>query len=398
MSNEINKIITATGEKVFTNITPDSTGGLADSLWHIFECVDENYDQKLNVKEISIFNKKVQEYAAKDGDKSELSEDEARMLAENFGIKNTPAMKSLGLTNVDIVKMIMSYTSSEAMIKNIGEALHGKWYNFGFAQPNKELFEALFNELNETNIGYVWGNYPTSLSKDILLFYPENEATKFIDEAFQIMKNKADMKGVKIDTLTNQYSNTKDVEKKAAVIEEMASRIYTADIALMCVLKKANVDKLTYKDISNESKTKIENIATKAGAPITDDLYGDGVLGNTKTVNSSKMQLPAMKILPVLNKVLSNPNLKERAQACVRKEGNYLVVNFPNDKGYQVLAEEYLADERGRTIQDGVIGDGDMSNFVITIYDKLIQDGKQDLLKNEKALEQYIIKLITPEI
>ncbi len=398
MSNEINKIITVTGEKVFTNIMPDSTGALEDSLWHIFECVDENYDQKLSGKEISIFNKKIQEYAAKDGNKSELSEEEVKMLAENYGIKNTSAMKSLGLTNVDIIKMIMSYTSSEAMIKNMGESLHGKWYNFGFVQPNKEKFEALFNELNEANIGYVWGNYPTSLSKDILLFYTENEATKFFDEAFQIMKNKADMKCVKIDTLINQYSNTKDVQKKAAVIEEMSSRIYTADVALMCVLKKANVDKLTYKDISNESKTKIENIATKVGAPITDDLYGDGVLGNTKSVNSSKMQLPAMKILPVLNKVLSNPNLKERAQACVRKEGNYLVVNFPNDKGYQVLAEEYLADERGRTIQDGVIGDGDMSNFVITIYDKLNQDGKQDLLKNEKALEQYIIKLITPEV
>ena len=70
MSNEINKIITVTGEKVFTNIMPDSTGALEDSLWHIFECVDENYDQKLSGKEISIFNKKIQEYAAKDGNKS----------------------------------------------------------------------------------------------------------------------------------------------------------------------------------------------------------------------------------------------------------------------------------------------------------------------------------------
>ena len=128
------------------------------------------------------------------------------------------------------------------------------------------------------------------------------------------------------------------------------------------------------------------------------DLAGDGILGDTESKPTKGSQLPnTEKILNSVNKLLEYPVIREKLQSCVRKEGTYLVIRFPNPKvnNMYIEGENTIVNHTGRIVEDGVVGDGDMSLFVRAIYEQAKSDNRTDIFLDNKKLEQYILYLIS---
>lgn len=399
MVNMSNKITTTTGEKVYLNLESGSTEKMGTGFKSIFDKIDKNHDGKISAEEAGLFNKLVEKYAKKDKNIKELSDNEAMLLADELNIEETPAMKSMGLTKADIVKFIMNYISSDAIAENMGKSLYGEWYKFGFGEADKEEFKKLFNEIDKNNITYVYYQYrKNSLSEDIQNFFDKETSTNMFKKLYAVMLQRAEEKNVPVKYLSDKYNQgikNGDLNLVTKCLDELAHRLFTAETAQIYAIATNKAPA----ELSMKNRLKLEQLAKESNISEInyDDLAGDGILGNSESMPTSKTHKKEVeKILKVVDNMMQSPSVAEKLQAQVRKEGCFLITRFSGASDACIIRENSIVNNAGQLVEDGVVGDGDMSNFVIAIYDRAIKDGKTDVFNDDKKLEQYILSLISP--
>ena len=331
----------------------------------------------ISAKEVSIFNAKLQEYAAKDGNISELSDKEAEALCKELGI------------NKGILFKLMNLLGLNALNKAISEAI-GK-------RKDGAEFEKLISEINGNNINDVLSSYNDgNLIKDIISTY-KTDSFPYLNKLLEPMKEYAENRNIIITTLIEAYNKSvenKDCKAAQDALTEIQKRF---EMSVQAEERAEKYRNLNGKDvITPENKARIENLAKVSGAPITEDLYGDGVLGNTPSKPAKGGDETSTLILNAVNELMEDPVIKERLQACVSKHENIITVILPGGHFKQAVAEGSLDRNQGRLVYQ-VIGDAEMSLFVDAIKEKSQKNSREFIRFDDPVLlKRWILALITP--
>ena len=361
-----------------------------ENIWSVYKSFDTNKNNKLENNEITGFNNIVKQYAGDDV----LDENEQVKLAAKLGVSVQELVKGISLLDADIIAL------------SISNSLHPGI----FGKTDTDTAKTIINKINKNNVGEVWTQYQssvdnklsiakafivkdTSLAKDILDNYSFAEAKSMLKKVMTAMVEKAKELGINVNTLIQKYNNgirNQDKKEIDAAMRETAARL---DYAVrLSIAADVQCEKITHPKLSRKNLAKMAELARQAGAPVTKDIAGDGVLGNTKSVALNEK---AKVVLDVVNELLKNPETKEQLQACVRKEKHCLSVNFPN------RAEDFTNTENGlittNTMKDSVVGDGDMTILVYGIINTMeIEQFKS--YNNKEAVKEFILKQFQPQL
>lgn len=390
-----NKITTSTGEKIYQNLEPGEMNKVKSFYKPIFEKLDTNGDSKISNKEVSVFNKNVEKFAGTDGI---LDDSEADKLAIHYGVEDSSALVALRMNKGDIVKFIMNYTSSDALAENMGVMLHGEWYNFGKSEPDKENFKKMFSEIDKNNVAFTYHNYKyKSLATDIQNNFNKAEAKEMLTNLYNLMKVRAEEKNVPIKYLAAQYEQAVKNGDSGAVIkilDELADRLYNAENTVIYAVAKGGVPW----ELSVDNEATLYNMAKKSNVEKInkEDLAGDGILGNSSSMpTAGTYKKESAKILEIVNKMMQIPAVKEKLQSCVRKEDTYMFVSFSGIETTFITREGIIVNnDNNYLVEEGVVGDGDMSFFVYAIRKQAEKDKQVNIYNDSKAMEQYILSLV----
>ena len=133
-------------------------------------------------------------------------------------------------------------------------------------------------------------------------------------------------------------------------------------------------------------------------------MEGDGILGNTRSVPTKvngKYNRNAALVLQAVNELMQDPIIKEKMQACVRKENDILVTSLPGTHQSVMVTENSLTYKES-SVAHTVVGDSDMSNFIRRILVSAKGENnaglKFDDFEDKEKLKSYIMYLIEPDV
>ena len=358
----------------------------SEDIWHVYKSFNKNGDKIMDAREIESFQKTVKQFA---GD-NVLDNDEQTRLAAKLGVSVDELAKAIRLLDADVIALSLSQTLE--------------------SKSNNATSSKLINKINEDNVTEIWTQYQSSiddknsflrlfmrkdssLAKDILDNYPKNEAKAMLNKVFNAMVQHAREENINISTLVAKYRkalNNFKAEDIDAAMREIASRL---DGAVRSSLSADVMNKkITYPKLSNKNLAKMEYIAKIHKVQVTEDIAGDGVLGNTPSAATNRN---AKVVLDAVNELMKNPKVKEQLSSRVRKEKNCIIVNLPNRAENSILTENGLVTTNAMT--QSTVGDGDMTMFTYTILSNMQKDKFNDF-NNKDAVKEYILNLFQPEL
>ncbi len=364
---------------------------LNSSLWEFYKNFDDNQNNILENKEIEKIKELLLNAAGED---KILDDKELDRISKQYGIPKDIVKKSIITLSADTIADDIQSNLQPGMLKR---------------KDMDAAADLIHNKINKNNVTEIWDRYQlssdiknslfnlvlvsdTSLSTDILKNYPLDEAAKLLKKLVSDMAARAQDAGVDVKDLIQNYNTAlKNNDKKTMdlAVRELGARL-TYDNKLS-VLIKSHVQKIKQADITETNRIEAEYSALNAGLQPTDDIVGDNVLGNTKTKANTK---EAKVVLDILNKLMSESSFKERVDACIKKENNCFGIYFPN------INRSYCTTENGLItsglLEEGVVGDGDMSALVASIMRQMQIDNIKT--SNPQEVEKYIKELFTPKL
>lgn len=388
-----NKIKFQTNNSVYQNNKPYNSVAQNyrnSTVWSVYAKFDTNGNEKLEANEVEKFNSFIQTTAGNDGI---IDSEELKKAAGSLGVSVGDLQKAASLLSSDVI--------ADNLIENFAPRV--------FGSADKENGAKLIRKIDKNNVSEIWSQYQslvdkrnskfgillkdTSLAKDILDNYSFSESAKLLKQIVEAMYSSAREQNIEIKTLVQDYNTAlKNQDKKGmdAAIREMGARLNYAvrmdDRINEHLAKMGDNPKMNNKNLS-----KAKEIAAQYSASVTEDIVGNGKLGDTPSkavTNEGKV------ILDALNVLLANTRTREKIQACMKKDKDCFNVYFPNanvchsSTEYGLITENY--------IQNGVVGDGDMTLLVAAIMRRA--ELENVTLRNSNEAQKYIYELFNPEL
>lgn len=382
LQDSSNVFLNKTNEKIDKNYRNEP-------IWHVLKNFDTNQNEKLETIEINDFIKTILKFAGED---KVLNNDEVKQLAVSMDVSEQDLKKAITLLSSDILADNLISTFNVAMMKKV----------------DTKKAEELLAQIDKNNVSEVWDYYQsmidnknsflgflvrdTSLANDILENYSYKDAAKLLKKLVTVMYQAAKERGIDVSNLIKNYNTALlkgDKKGIDAAIRELSSRLnyntrmnkdINNHIALMNGAK-----------INNTNLEHLKSMSQKSNIEITDDIIGDGVLGNTP---SKALTEEGRVILNAINELMQDETMKEKINACFTKKDNCFEAYFPNANAFVTLTEYGLVTED--VVKNGVIGDGDMSFLVYSIQRYMTVN--KDNLENIQDIKQYIQDLFKPEL
>lgn len=366
-------------------INPENTSTLLttrriESLWNVLGKFDINKaDKKLDKTEISIFNEKIKSAMGSDG---ELSAEELNKLAKELNVSSEDLKEAITIVGADV------------LADNIYAVEHGPFFERADTTKNKMLEQLKY--INKNNVVEVFqyfneahsrgrgvSHLSVALQKTIT---NQAELNKQYDRLEQMLVQRAEELNLDLSYLDEQYHNGKGT--KSDILIDMARQLSLNNEGTARARYRTNTEG-SYA-IRTADKKQMMSTAQKYGLEPTDDLYGNGILGDSPSVALSS---DAAKILKVVNKMLADPDKASRLRSCVVKYKNYLAVTEFDRNTVNTAPETNLIPYTDPKSKDrSTIGDGDMTIFVHFIQTSLRSDNKSVSKMSEEDLERYIIR------
>ena len=329
-----------------------------DANWDVFKVFDKNNNGKIDSKAIERLNTIITDYAGED---KVLDSEEAQELAGKLEVSEKELYKALNVLSSDLVAI------------ELAEALSEK-------TTDKEKARKLIGNINKQNIAEIWQHYQntvddnnaflgmfiknrTSLSNDILKNYPVKEARLMLKNIVTSMHASGKAYGIDLTNLVTQYNNALkrcDYKQMDSVVKEMGSRLNTQE-RIIANNNKYNKTSGIHKPY-NETIEEMEALAKKSKAPVTNDLLGDGVLGNTKSVALTKR---GGYVLGALEEFMQDKDMKSRLVSCYRKDDNWSGICFPDERMVFSTTPNWFVELK--QVNKGSVGDGDTTAFVAAV-------------------------------
>ena len=359
-------------------------------LWDVYNGISANANETKSISpsKIQSFYKNIMKFAGED---SLLDDTELKQLA-NF-------------LNVDSVELKGTITQVNGIA--LADEIHSNLKSGLFKTYDIEAFKTLIKEVSSSNIADVWARYNerqeslfgghngTLAEVIVKRFGNSKETSKLLQllatKMFEASKDK-NIEAYALIKDYNQAAKENDFEKRVKLLNELGERFYYAQRTKNAVWIHENltdgVPKGTLLDDANKDKLKVmQNYAKNMNVEITEDLLGDGVIGNTQSKPTLKENWEAKMILNALNDLLQDPSFKEKIQACYRKENNQYAVYFPKHNARFATTDVEIVTTK-RQLIDGVVGDGDMTVVVTAIMKAMEKTGQN--ISNEQDMRAYI--------
>lgn len=355
---------------------------VSDANWSpVFDFIDKKdvADHQLSKKEVSLFVRDIKNAAGEDGI---LQEQELKNLAGSYKV------------NMKTFKNAVNTLSGMLVANNISSKFAG-W--FGDPADLEGAEKAIMEQVNSNNAAVVVAHKPELLNK-ITANYPDDKATQMLNKIFEDLKVTAKENGVRIDTLVEKYEEAKSKNDTNAMKSCINGVIqyFNNKYVVHNVIQAHNPTHTTYRGrfapeikekpmkITETNKIKIQQFAIENNAEITDDLVGDGIVGNTKSVSSN----PQGNIIhDAIIELLENPEFKEKLETCYKKEGNKMGFYWSKANAGFCSGENGLVE--CNEIEKGVVGDGDMTLVVAAVIKRLQSESYPYL--NKEDVKNFIL-------
>ena len=274
--------------------------------------------------------------------------------------------------------------------------------NSGFIfKGNLEQTKSLINLLNAENISQANYTYSNAFKRkfvvdDIMDNFSFKNAKPMIEIIVNATAQACRTKNVKIDVNLREFNKAMASDNKDGVRKYANNLIKMLDSTTANEVRAAehaegywNNRPLGYIN----SKILKDYMANKTGLN-ENDIFGDGIVGNSKVYPMSKK---GKTLLKVVNELFKDEVFKEKVCACVSKIGPCICVNIRKTKmGYSCDCNQMISSGYG-IITSTVIGDGDLSALLSAIYHdalkaKAIKAGEEIDETKLKRFIQYLFE------
>lgn len=390
MSNEIN-LTTSDGKKIyFPNSDAQVEKSWAnESFWgSVFSAINKDGNNKLSTDEINDFLGQLKTAAGTD---NVLQENEL----EDFA-------KKLKVSFEDLKKAV-SNLSGAMLANNIDKAIPA-WYDSDIKKPDV-LEDIINNKIDQDNIVSVLNHYnakdKNSISEEIINNFEQEKAVKLMDKLVGDLSIAVKKEDLSINVLLEKYNNAKannNLQEMSDAFEDMEEYLHYRAISKNLInehMKITHTIDTTRGDITMNIKGPLSTVndvilkflAWKNDAPITNDLKGDGIVGNSISKATTE---EGLIILEALQELLQDAAFNEKLHACFSKDldKHCFSLYWPKDKAYFCSTENGLVKQD--EVNKGTIGDGDMSIVVTATINRL--KSERENITDKEQMKQYLLE------
>ena len=266
--------------------------------------------------------------------------------------------------------------------------------NSGFIfKGDLEQTKSIINSLNAENISQAIYTHSEGYDKkfmvdDIIDNFSFKNAKPMIEIIINITAQACRTKNVKIDVNMREFNKAVASDNKDDVRKYANNLIKMLDSATTNEVSSAQHAEDSWNNLPlgyGNSKNLKKYMAGKTGLN-EDDIFGDGIVGNSKVYPMSKR---GKTLLKLLNELFKDEVFKEKVCACVSKIGPCICVDVRKTMSSYPFDCNQMVGTGWGIISSSVIGDGDLSVLMFAIQKEAL---KAKVIKAGEEIDETKLK------